>query len=852
MRIFGYLKKHPGEGLIFKRHPISDSNLPVVTNTPGKANESTSYVPLTSAEVDSSLNDARKGMSTLGQCSFFLGNLIDWKSITSGRVAESSAEAETMAIVAWARENAWLRHLLHDIWDIELKLPTKLLYTEKDFCITVGEDNAAAIAMSKGKQSSKTKYFARDWYRVVDRIRHKEFELVKVPTVDNRADFFTKPLKLPRFLYLKSKIMGAPADQTHFAEKEGRGQKGEVSLVLGYLTLEISQTQFGSGGCWNLSMSIQDYTLRELFNNALMHASTLTAHAPIIAYHVCLFFSSFQIMSTAATAAAATLATLESMRSIASNAASFLGPIINRLGRVLSETPADGETDQMLAVPRDALQIDVDQLVDVVQKVDKVKTYFEQEKKNVARTAATISAAPAPATPVATAPATPTSTALTTPARVGRPNEPSEAERVKAVLDQQQAKHRAVIEIWKGKVTDEQAKVTKALDEKERALEEKERILEEMKDKIDELNHTIKNLEGALVDSQGDLSSIISVAVNVGKKRKLPEGGVLGKVQLTGGKTLLIDIRYVPVPELPEDHVISETMTTERPLGITAREEAQRLHTAFNLVAALMNDSNGNTAYIVRPDLVKRFSSTKLTAKAGGSQFLRQESNEEGKPAIRLVNYNGRLWAIDLPADRKSLSDLRKHIVGEWKEDLAVELAAIQYLMCLVICSSFFPQVMIAGEVSGRFHHVMCIAMFSRSAKSIDIVERPDSSANWADCCRGPNEFELYFALLFHFYQGEFGEILQNLFTAEEFSLLPGAAADTLHLNIWSLKTIIKAWFRVPAALIGVILSPQQDKLAEAKLYAEHVLDVLTSFKRYEKSALGLLKVKVEDLIPPP
>ena len=198
----------------------------MVANTPGKANESVTYVPLTSAEVDSSLNDARRGMSTLGQCSFFLGNLIDWKSITSGRVAESSAEAETMAIVAWARENAWLRHLLHDIWDIELKLPTKLLYTEKDFCITVGEDNAAAIAMSKGKQSSKTKYFARDWYRVVDRIRHKEFELVKVPTIDNRADFFTKPLKLPRFQYLKSKIMGAPADQKHFAETGGGGPKG--------------------------------------------------------------------------------------------------------------------------------------------------------------------------------------------------------------------------------------------------------------------------------------------------------------------------------------------------------------------------------------------------------------------------------------------------------------------------------------------------------------------------------------------------------------------------------------------------------------------------------------------------
>ena len=120
MRIFGYLKKYPGEGLIFRRYPISDSSLPKTTFTPGKANDSATKVPLTSAEVDSSLNDARKGMSTLGQCSFFMGNLIDWRSITSGRVAESSAEAETMAICAWARENAWLRNLLHDIWDIEL------------------------------------------------------------------------------------------------------------------------------------------------------------------------------------------------------------------------------------------------------------------------------------------------------------------------------------------------------------------------------------------------------------------------------------------------------------------------------------------------------------------------------------------------------------------------------------------------------------------------------------------------------------------------------------------------------------------------------------------------------------
>ena len=81
----------------------------------------------------------------------------------------------------------------------------------------VGEDNAAAIAMSEGKQSSKTKYFSRDWYKVVDRIKHGEFALFKVPTEDNLADFFTKPLKTPRFQYLKEKIMGPTKLQSHFS-----------------------------------------------------------------------------------------------------------------------------------------------------------------------------------------------------------------------------------------------------------------------------------------------------------------------------------------------------------------------------------------------------------------------------------------------------------------------------------------------------------------------------------------------------------------------------------------------------------------------------------------------------------
>ena len=242
------------------------------------------------------------------------------------------------------------------------------------------------------------------------------------------------------------------------------------------------------------------------------------------------------------------------------------------------------------------------------------------------------------------------------------------------------------------------------------------------------------------------------------------------------------------------------------------------MHIAFNLVAAILD--NANTAYVTRKDLVKRFSSVKLTAKANSSHFLRQESSQEGNPSFRLVSHLGLLWVIDLPSDRKTLTDLKKHIVGEWKEDLDNELSAIQDLMSLFICSSFFPQVMIAVTVGTaadrKVHHAMCHSMFTRSVKSILFVARPGSDGNWADCCRGPNEFELYFAFLFHHHKGEFGERLQDLFTDEEYGMLPGVARDTLHFNIWSIKTICKVVYRVPAALFGALLMPRKDNVVDA------------------------------------
>ena len=68
------------------------------------------------------------------------------------------------------------------------------------------------------------------------------------------------------------------------------------------------------------------------------------------------------------------VAALERMRKAASLAVSFLTPLTNRLGRVLSENPPEeldeSDPEQMETIPRKALQADVDQLDDIIIKID--------------------------------------------------------------------------------------------------------------------------------------------------------------------------------------------------------------------------------------------------------------------------------------------------------------------------------------------------------------------------------------------------------------------------------------------------------------------------------------------------
>ena len=95
-------------------------------------------------------------------------------------VSLSSAEAELYAAVRAAAEMIGAQSLAADIgWSMS---------------ITLGMDASAAIALMNREGLGKAKHISTQWLWVQERIRNKEFRLVKVDTKLNPADLFTKQL----------------------------------------------------------------------------------------------------------------------------------------------------------------------------------------------------------------------------------------------------------------------------------------------------------------------------------------------------------------------------------------------------------------------------------------------------------------------------------------------------------------------------------------------------------------------------------------------------------------------------------------------------------------------------------
>jgi hypothetical protein len=101
-----------------------------------------------------------------------------------------------MALGTATRQTLWVRHLLRDV-------------LRKDFVGHLFCDNQSAVRVATDDSSNKrTRHTDRDFYITNESLFQKKTTLTWVPTKDQLADVFTKPLGNELFVRMREQILG--------------------------------------------------------------------------------------------------------------------------------------------------------------------------------------------------------------------------------------------------------------------------------------------------------------------------------------------------------------------------------------------------------------------------------------------------------------------------------------------------------------------------------------------------------------------------------------------------------------------------------------------------------------------
>ncbi|CAH9117528.1 unnamed protein product [Cuscuta europaea] len=174
IRVLRYIKKTPGQGLLFEDRGHRD------------------IVGYCDADWAGCPMDRR---STSGYCILIGGNLISWKSKKQDVVARSSAEAEYRAMALTSCEILWLKHLLQELKYGSMK-PVKLM------C-----DNQAAMHIASNPvYHERTKHIEVDCHFIREKITNGHITTHYVKTTDQLANILTKSLRGPRMQYICNKL----------------------------------------------------------------------------------------------------------------------------------------------------------------------------------------------------------------------------------------------------------------------------------------------------------------------------------------------------------------------------------------------------------------------------------------------------------------------------------------------------------------------------------------------------------------------------------------------------------------------------------------------------------------------
>jgi hypothetical protein len=137
--------------------------------------------------------DERK--STSGGAFFMGDSLVAWLSKKQGSISLSTTEAEYIATATCYTQILWMIQTLADL---------KVTYADP---IPIHCDNTSAISVSKNPVlHSKTKHIPIKYHFLREQVTNKIVQLNYIPSTEQIADIFTKPLAATPFGYLCQKL----------------------------------------------------------------------------------------------------------------------------------------------------------------------------------------------------------------------------------------------------------------------------------------------------------------------------------------------------------------------------------------------------------------------------------------------------------------------------------------------------------------------------------------------------------------------------------------------------------------------------------------------------------------------
>ena len=140
--------------------------------------------------------------STSGAVFMLSGAAVSWTSKRQATIALSSCEAEIMAASEAAKETIYLDGFLKELNLINLRKTPELFV-----------DNTAARDLAYNPQHhDRTKHIARRHFFIRELVENGRIAVPYVKSIDNLADFFTKPLPSSVFTAMRDKVMNLKDD----------------------------------------------------------------------------------------------------------------------------------------------------------------------------------------------------------------------------------------------------------------------------------------------------------------------------------------------------------------------------------------------------------------------------------------------------------------------------------------------------------------------------------------------------------------------------------------------------------------------------------------------------------------